>query len=437
MLTRHKDPRPEVIGLLDIGSSKICCVIAERATSQGQGQQDQGDGEAASGDAPASGIRVLGFGHQRARGIKAGYVSDMDQAEAVVRTAISNAEGLAGITLDDIVVNVTCGRMKSMHYHAHADLGAGYVGPDDLDRLSQGAYAYAERDGRAVVHMNRIAYLLDGMAGVRQPLRMAGHRLSAQYHAVTVDEPALENLLLLIRRSFLNVRQFVPTGFASALATTTEDERRFGVICVDIGDGTTNISLMADGRFLCAEVLPFGSGILTYDIAKALAAPLAEAERIKTLYGTMIPAGSDDQQTIGYALAGDEDEEQSYTTRAELRRIIYPRMLSQLNLLRERIETSDVLGATDYSVVLTGGASQLIGLPAVAADMLGRPVRLGRTRIAAHMPEVLRSPAFATVVGMIDAATVRGQGASDRTVERPDEDGSYIGRVKTWLRESF
>jgi cell division protein FtsA len=422
MLTRHREPRSETIGLLDIGSSKVCCLIVARAITPAQ--------------TALADVRILGIGHQRSRGIKAGYVSDMDQAEAVVRTAISQAEEQAGVTLEDIVVNVTCGRMRSVHFMAHADLEAGCVRPDDLTRLSKGAYAYAERDGRTVVHMNRIAYLLDGVSGVRQPLRMAGRRLSAQYHAVTVDEPALQNLLVLIGRTFLNVRQFVPTGFASALAALTEEERRFGAICVDIGSGTTNVSLVAEDRFQCAEVLPFGSGILTYDIAKALAAPLAEAERIKTLYGTMIPAGSDDQQPIGYTLAGDDDEHGD-TTRAELRRIIYPRMLSQLNLLRERIEASDLLNGADFSVVLTGGASQLLGLPAVAADVLQRPVRLGRTRLAPGMPEVLRSPAFACATGLAQVAAVEGSDRSRRDGGHAEMDESYFGRVRSWLSESF
>lgn len=422
MLTRHREPRSETIGLLDIGSSKICCLIVARSTTPGE--------------ATPADVRVLGMGHQRARGIKAGYVSDLDQAEAVVRTAVSQAEEQAGVTLEDIVVNVTCGRMRSVHFMAHADLGSGCVSPDDLMRLSNGAYAFAERDGRTVVHMNRVAYQLDGVSGVRQPLRMAGRRLSAQYHAVTVDEPALQNLLVLIGRTFLKVRQCVPSGFASALACLTAEERRFGTICVDIGSGTTNISLVAEDRFQCAEVLPFGGGVLTYDIAKALGAPISEAERIKTLYGTMIPAGSDDQQPIGYTLAGDEGE-QGDTTRAELRRIIYPRTMSQLDLLRERIEASELLKGTDFSVVLTGGASQLLGLPTVAADVLQRPVRLGRTRLAQGMPEVLRSPAFACASGLAQVAAVERVDRSGRVAGQADTNESYIGRVTSWLSESF
>jgi cell division protein FtsA len=422
MLTRHREPRAEIIGLLDIGSSKVCCLIVERVI------------DPANARPPA--LRVLGMGHQRARGVKAGYVSDMDQAEAVVRTAISQAEEKAGVTLEDVVVNVTCGRMRSVHFMANADLETGSVRPDDLARLSNGAYAFAERDGRTVVHMNRVAFLLDGVAGVRQPLRMAGRRLSAQYHAVTVDEPALQNLKVLISRTYLNIRQFVPTGFASALATLTEEERRFGAICIDIGSGTSNIALVAEDRFQCAEVMPFGSGILTYDIAKSLSAPLAEAERIKTLYGTMIPAGSDDQQPIGYALAGDEDEPGD-TTRAELRRIIYPRMLSQLNLLRERIEANDLLANGDYSVVLTGGASLLLGLPAIAADVFQRPVRLGRARLTPGMPDVLRSPAFACVAGLAQAAAVDAMDENGRTGGIVETNESYIGRVTSWLKESF
>lgn len=423
MLKRHSDHKAEVIGLLDVGTSKICCLIVER-------RQDPRTGA-------LGGVRFLGFGHQRARGMKAGYVTDMDEAETSVRTAISQAEAAAGVTLEDLVLNITCGRMKSTHFCAHADLDAGYVRPADLDRLYDGASAYAERGGRAVVHLNRISYLLDGQPGVSQPLRMAGRRLSAQYHAVTVDEPALENSQLLVRRTLLGVRQSIPAGLASAVVVTSAEERHHGVIVVDIGEGTTDIAVMAEGRFMFAGVLPVGGGFLTYDLAKALMTPLAEAERIKTLYGTMLSADSNDQQTIEYHLAAGDDAETGYATRSEVRRIIYPRMLGQLRLLREQLDAKRAIRDADYSVVLTGEGSQLVGLPAIAADVLDRPVRLGQPRLEGGLPVALQSPAFATLVGMVAVAAPRrsawaGSAATGRVASR-----SSWATVREWLAQSF
>jgi len=424
MLMRQRDRGPQVIGLLDIGSSKVCCVIVERTFSGKETWPSE--------------MRVLGIGHQQSHGIKAGFVTDMDQAGMVVRNAVSQAERMAGLTLDDVVVSISCGRMKSLHFLAHADLEAGYVRPEDQRRLSESAYRFAADGGRAVVHMNRIDYLLDGSESVQNPLRMAGRKISVQYHAVTVDEAPLENLLWLIeQRSYLKVRQFVPMGLASALAATTDDERRFGIIVIDVGGGTANIAMIADGRFLYTDTLPFGGAHLTYDIARVLSTPLAEAERIKTLYGTLVEARSDEQDPVSYELAGEGVRDQYQTSKAELRRILYPRVHSQLMALRERIDGTEVLRSTDYNVVLTGGAVQLVGFAPLAADVLGRPVRIGRARATQSMPEALASPEFATVVGMIGgAANGRPQVTSRQREDQPSAD-TYLDRMKSWIRESF
>lgn len=426
MLTRYMDQRPQVLGLIDIGSSKICSLIAERSFAP------DGRGEVES-------VRILGAGTQRARGIKAGSVVDFDQAETAVRHAVSRAERMAGVTLDDVVVNVSCGRMKSLHFRANANLDAGYVRPEDLSRLQDGAWSYAERDGREVIHLNRIGYHLDDMAEVRKPLRMAGRRLSAEYHAVTVDATPLENIRLLLERCYLGAREFVPSGFASAFAVTTEDERRFGVIVLDIGEGTTDIALIADGQFLYSDAIPVGSAHVTYDLARALGMPLAEAERIKALYGTMVGAASDERQIISFERAGAEEGEQGQTTKAELRRVLYPRMHGQLMLIEERIRSCDLLRTHGLSVVLTGGGGQLIGLPTVAADVLGRPVRVGHTRLLPGMPDSFASPSFATLTGMLAVSSPEKLGRGHRQVGAAADNAraSYLGRVTNWLRESF
>ncbi|MCB1509440.1 MAG: cell division protein FtsA [Hyphomicrobiaceae bacterium] len=425
MLARSREHRPEVLGVIDIGSSKITCIISERTTPA--------DGAAGPQ------FRVLGVGFQRSRGVKAGFVIDLDQAEAAVRLAVADAERMAGVTLEDVVVNVSCGRVKSMHFYAHAELQAGHVRPEDLNKLREGAYSYAERGGRAVVHLNRIGYLLDGDAGVRQPLRMAGRKLSAQYHAVTVDETPLENLLLLLERCYLGVGELLPSGYISGVAATTEEERRFGVIVADIGEGGTDLAMFADGRFLYADMVPVGSGHITFDIARILSTTLAEAERIKTLYGSMITAGSDERQVLSFSRSNGHEGEQGQTTKAELRRIIAPRVLGHLALLRDRIAASELLKNSEASVVLTGGGSLMMGLPAAAAELLGRKVRVGHTRIPAGVPERLTSPAFATAVGMISAAS----GQAPRLGQSPAEgraevnSGSFYRRMRTWLSESF
>ena len=169
---------------------------------------------------------------------------------------------------------------------------------DDLAKLMAAGESYAERDGRTLIHLNRLGCELDGAGGVKDPRGLSARRLSAALHAVTADEAPLRNLLVLIERCYAGCDGLVAAPYASALAVTTEEERQFGVTCIDFGAGTTSIALFADGLFAGTDVIPVGGQHLTYDIAKTLQTPLVEAERIKTLYGTLLNAQSDEHEVV-------------------------------------------------------------------------------------------------------------------------------------------
>lgn len=420
-MSRHYE-KPEIVGFLDVGTANVTCAIVERSFPVGL-------------TAPPI-LRVLGVGHQRAEGVKAGVVVHMDQAEAAVRAAVGQAERMADVVLEDVIATVSCGRQTSSHFTAHVDLASGAVSPQDLDRLAKGAGQFAARDGRTIVHMNRVSYALDGELGIRNPLRLAGRRLSATWHAVAADEQPLRNHRTLIDRAYLRIRQFVASSFATSLAATTSEERQLGTICVDMGAGTIDIAAFSDGQFLYTDTIPVGGSHLTYDIARILSTSLAEAERIKVLYGTLVRARSDEHNQIQYALAGELEGEAYPTTKAELHRIVYPRVESQLGLLSERIEQCYQFVQPDASIVLTGGASQIVGLADLAARKLQRPVRISSSANVAGLPASMQSAAFSTVVG---AAQVPPSVSSSSYQSMPSRKagGRYLDRMEQWLRASF
>ena len=421
-MSRNSCSQTEVVGLLDIGSSKVCCMIVERSFPAGF-------------NAPPA-MRILGVGHQRSRGVKAGMVVHLDQAEAVVRAAVGQAERVADVTLEDVIVSVSCGRQKSSHFAAHVDLAAGHVRMMDVSQLSKAAKEFAIRDERTLIHINRVSYLIDGDTEVGNPLRLAGQRLSANWHAVTAASEPLRNLSALLDRAYLNVRQFVPSSMANAFAATTNEERQLGVTCVNIGAGVIDIAAFADGRFLYGDVIPVGGSHLTYEIARILTTPLAEAERIKTLYGTLVGARSDEHQLIQYALAGEKDGEAYETTRAELHRILYPAVERQLGLLQERLIRCDAAALAGPNIVLTGGGSQLVGLVDMAVRQLERPVRIGTLPSVTGLPAGMDGPAFSTVLGMAYAPPVAAVQSCPASSSRVSG-GGYLNRMERWLRESF
>ena len=405
-----------IFGVLDIGTSKVAAavVVADMA----------------------GGFRLAGLGLQRSKGVKAGVLTDLDEAEATVRAAISQAERAAGVTIEGVSITVSCGRLKSQHFAANADVENGVVGDEEIQRVLSGGRAYAERDGRSLIHMNRLGFRLDGGAGLRDPRGLAAQTMTAHLHSVTADEAPVRNLLMLIERCYLACDGLVATPYASALAATTDEDREIGVTCIDLGAGTTSIGQFADGRFINAEVIPVGSQHITFDIAKALQTPLGEAERIKTLYGTLVSAQSDAHESFSYALAGEEEGASYQTNKARLAEIIRPRVAQILALVRERLAQSDGNTYAGEKIVLTGGASQLLGAAEFAAGVLGQPVRTGELQHVAGLSTSVSGPQFAALTGLA-AAVAQGDGEISFDHGRVSTPQGYLGRMGSWLKAGF
>jgi cell division protein FtsA len=422
MLGRTESKNAEIVGLLDVGTSKVACIIAALDPPQGPGE--------------ARRARVLGVGHVRSRGLKGGVITDLGDAETTVRGAIAQAERMAHLTLEEVFVSVSCGRLHSSNFSATVDITGGVVRSDDVDRLMAGAHAFAERDGRTLIHLNRIGFRTDGAPGAHDPRGMAASRLAADLHTVAADEAPVRNLMLVVERCYLNVRALIATPYASALAATTEEERRLGVTCIDIGGGTASVAAFADGHFVHAATVPNGGYHVTLDIAQALQTPLAEAERIKTLYGRLIVAQSDEYEAFPYALAGEEDGARGQATKAQLAGIIRPRVAGILELVRERLDNAGVMAFAGQRMVLTGGTSALVGLGEFAANTLGRPARVAKPQPFAGLPQSVSSPAFSTVAGLL-AVAASGTGEVPSLRSREGFAGGYFERVGEWLKTGF
>ncbi len=406
----------DLIGVLDIGTSKICCSIAD--TTQ--------DGER----------HLLGFGHQRSRGLKSGMIIDADEAERAVRSAVGQAERMAGVSLDRVVLSVSCGRIRSTSFAARADVEGPVVRDHDLGRILAGGEAYLDRASRSIIQLMRSDWRLDGASGIRDPRGLAGRELSIDLNAVTADDGPVRNLLGVIERCHITVERMVAAPYASALAVVTEEERRLGVLVVELGAGLTSFAAFADGRLVHIDTVPVGGNHVTYDIARELVTTVAEAERIKTLYGTLVSAASDDQEMIAYPIAGDDEGALHQTSKAFVRDVLAPRITGLFGLIAERIEDADLGELASRRVVLTGGASQLLGLDQAWSQRFGCIVRIGRPQPIGHMPASMCSPAFSTVIGLMSieapALDEARSGAGSGRRER-----GYIDRMQRWVRESF
>src|SRR5712692_8728511 len=340
--------RSAVVCGLDIGTSKVACMIARLTPRSPQEVLHR----------RSHAVEVLGLGHAQARGMKAGTVVDLVEAEAAVRQAVDAAERMAGVHIESVVLAVSAGRMASELYAATVHLRGSTANEADIERVLAAGSRHSVRDGRAVLHSLPIGFALDDARSIRDPRGMRGRRLGVDMHVVTVDAAATRNLMLAVERCHLAVEAMVATPYVTAH------------------------SVLADGFAL-------GGNHITMDLARGLNARIADAERIKTLHGSAICGPSDDRDMISVTPVGEHaGEPPQLVPRAALTRIIAPRAEEILEMVRDRLASSPFAADPRGPVVLAGGSSQLAGLPEVAARILGRQVRVGRPLGIGGLPDI-------------------------------------------------
>jgi cell division protein FtsA len=422
--------RAAVVAGLDIGTSKVVCMIARL--------EPQGPRDALR--RRSHGVRVLGFAHTAASGMKAGTVVDLVAAEEMVRQAIDTAESMAGVQLQSVVVSLSGGRPGSERFIADIELAGGVVTDSDMAKVLAAASRHSVRDGRAVLHSLPIGYALDAAAGIREPRGMLGHRFGVDMHMVTADVATVRNLMLTVERSHLGVEAMVASPYVAGLACLADDEADLGAATIDLGAGTTTMAVFSGGRFVHADGFALGGTHITMDLARGLNTRIADAERIKAIYGSVLAGGSDERDMITVPPVGnDEREPPQFVARGNLVRIIKPRVEEILEMVRDRLAASPFAAEPRARVILTGGASQLSGLADLAAQILRRPVRIGRPLGLAGLPEAAKGPAFAVAAGLLvyPQAAHLEHFEPRRTRQLMTGTGGYMARVGRWLRESF
>lgn len=423
--------RSGVVTVLDIGSTKVCCMIA-RLKPQDTNQVLRGRTHR---------VQVIGIGHQKSRGVKSGVVIDLDRAEQSVRLAVDAAERMAGLTVDSLIVNVAAGRLRSQTFVASINLGGHEVETADVKRVLAAGAKQALKAERQVVHSLPTSFSLDGERGIRDPRGMVGSQLGVDMHVLTGDAGPLHNLELCVNRAHLSVERMVATPYASGLAALIDDELEMGAACIDMGGGTTTISVFADGKFVYADSVPVGGSHVTMDLARGLSTRLDHAERLKVMHGSALPGSADDRDIVSVQPIGADDAEvPMQVPRSAMTRIIRARIDETLELIRDRLNQSGFGSAVGKRVVLTGGSSQLAGLPEAARRVLGRNVRVGRPLGVAGLPEAAKGPAFSAPVGLLiypQVADFESGQIRAGYMPRMTGTGGTFQRMSQWFRDSF
>ena len=421
--------RPAIVSVLDIGSTKICCLVG-RLTPAAPGEALRGRTHT---------IEVLGFWQQASRGIKSGMVANLDAAEKVVRATVAAAEKAAGVTVESLIVSVSSGRLASETCAVSVALGDHAIVDGDIGRVLAAGRRHSAAPGRTIVHSLPVGYQLDGEGGIADPRGMLGQRLGVTMHVVTADQPPLRNIELCLNRSHLSVEAMVAAPYASGLSVLVDDEAELGCAVIDLGGGTSTIAVFNRGEFVHCDAVALGGQHITIDVARGLSTGLEHAERLKTVHGSALPGASDERDILSVpALDADEHEMPNQVPRSALTRIIRPRVEEILELVRDRLNASGFASLFGRRLVLTGGASQLDGLPEAARRVLARNVRLGRPLGIAGLPEAGRGPSFAAAVGLLIYPQVAiMERMDDRDNFAMTGTDGYLARVGHWIRSSF
>ncbi len=418
------------LSVIDVGTNKIICVIAEL--------EPLPRGEMVRGRTHA--CRVIGVGHQRSMGVKGGVIVDLDAAERALRHAIDAAERMAKVEVQSAIVNLSGGRLGSSVYAGATPLSGRPITPADIERSVAAAAMNVSHPQRSVMHALPLTFAVDGASGVQDPTGMVGAKLACDLHVASSDLTAARNLMLAVERCHVEVEAVVATPYAAGLSSLVDDESDIGAVVIDMGAGTTTFSVFQHGRLAHVDGVAVGGLHVTMDVARGLSTRVTDAERIKTLFGSVVSALSDERDLISVPQVDEGDRDlEAQIPRAQLTRIIRPRVEEILELVRDRLRQCGH-SARGRRVVLTGGASQLTGLGELARKILEAPVRIGRPLGVKGLPEAAKGPAFSAVVGLMvypqvadmDRIDLRSSGL----MRRNGTDNAF-SRFTRWLKDSF
>jgi cell division protein FtsA len=425
---KHALARPGAVAAVDLGASKVACFIMK---PDGVRRGDRS-------------LVTAGVGYVQSNGVRAGSIIDADEAARAIAKAVERAETMAGLDVHGVTVSTACGHLASHRVSAQVSIGARPIGESDKARAVAQAVAGLRLTRRQPIHLQPIAWSVDGERRVRDPSALVGRKLGLELLVVSMNEGVFQTLAHCVERAHLQFEGVVAAPFASSLAALEEDEMELGAICIDMGGGSTSVAVWSGGALVHVDSLSVGGAHVTQDIARGLSTSMAGAERIKTLHGSALASANEDREMIEAPPRGDDPGAGPVTApRSMLKGIIAPRVEETLELLKERLKAAGALIDPGAGIVLVGGAGQLAGAREVAVRVFDRPVRLGRPRRIPHLADAASGPAFCAAAGVLQRAAFgpREAGpkrpASARAPTPVDPRANVVVKAAAWLRDNL
>lgn len=407
-----------MIAALDIGSSKVCCIIAHVGKDKK--------------------IRIAGYGYNASKGIKNGVVTDINDATFSVCSAVEAAEQSAHERIDSVILNVSGDKTTSGLHSASIALKRGRpVGEADINKVMEKGLSKINIGKNELIHCLLTNYKVDGGEDIKDPRNIYGDELSVNILLGMYPGVLYKNLSSVVEEAHLDIDAKVLTAYASGLACLVDDEREYGATVIDIGGGTTSIATFKGGFPVAFSTLPVGGINITKDIIYGLNTSFDHAEDLKIMRGCAFGIEKDKYENIQVYPTGEEDDSSiKIMHRSDLINIIVPRVEEMFALIARKLDAHNLHNMLNHRVVLTGGCSLLPGIREVANLILDKPVRLGNPRNIADLPEKLNSPVFSTALGMLLFATGNMERKPRKVVSSSSDSGGRLSKIFNWIRQN-
>jgi cell division protein FtsA len=408
-----RDIKDLIVGL-DIGTSKVVAVVAEM----------QHDGR----------YEIVGLGQHESRGLKKGVVVNIESTVASIQQALEEAELMADCKIRQVYTGIAGSHIRSFNSIGMVAIKDKEVTDADVARVIETAKAVNIPTDQQILHVLPQEFIIDGQEDIREPIGMSGVRLDVKVHIVTGAVSAAQNIIKCVRRCGLEVQDLILQPLASSTAVLTQDEKELGVALVDIGGGTTDIAIFTGGSIRHTAVIPIAGDQITNDVAMALRTPTPDAEEIKLRHGIAKQVLANPADKIEVPGIGDRGPRS--LSRQALAAVIEPRVEELFSLVQQVIRESGYEELLSSGVVITGGTSMLPGMAELGEDIFLKPVRIGVPEYAGGLADVVRTPRFATALGLLEEA--RMQRLRGRKVA--EQSGSFketLRRMKEWFLGNF
>ena len=422
-----------VAAILDIGTSKIACLILRFDGPEGANGSD-GVGAMAG----QSRFRVIGAATTRSRGVRFGEVDAMRETERAIRTAVQAAQKMAEVRVDHVIACFSGAEPRSYGLAGAIDLQGEVVSDGDVAEVLSACDVPDYGSGRDVLHAQPVNFALDHRSGLGDPRGQRGNRLSVDMHMLTIDSTVIQNIIYCVKRCDLELAGLASSAYAAGIASLVEDEQELGAASIDLGGGTTGVSVFIKKHMIYADNVRLGGDHVTSDIAKGLQVNRETAERLKTFHGGVVATGMDDREQIEIGGdTGDWEKDRRTVSRAELIGIMRPRIEEILEEARLRLDAAGFEHLPSQQIVLTGGGSQVPGLAELASKILGQQVRLGRPLRIQGLPQAATGPGFSGSVGLSMLATHPQDEWWDFDVTSTRYSTRSLRRALKWFKDNW